>query len=262
MTEKEIWSKIVEEANSILESERLSESYLKKFVIDFDTLSEVIAYKISNDLGNKDSDEIFSINFIFSELKGVFEDEKIINGLVLDLHAVNQRDPAASGYLSTLLFSKGFLALQTHRASNYFLNSKESLMANFLHSQSSKLYGVDIHPAASIGVGVMLDHATGIVIGETSVIEDDVSIFQGVTLGGTGKVTGDRHPKVRKGVLISAGAKILGNVEIGQGAKVAAGSVVLDNVEMNTTVAGVPAVAVGKPSSDAPAITVDHTIEE
>ena len=108
----------------------------------------------------------------------------------------------------------------------------------------------------------MLDHATGIVIGETSVIEDDVSIFQGVTLGGTGKVTGDRHPKVRKGVLISAGAKILGNVEIGQGAKVAAGSVVLDNVEMNTTVAGVPAVAVGKPSSDAPAITVDHTIEE
>ena len=125
MTEKEIWSKIVEEANSILESERLSESYLKKFVIDFETLSEVIAYKISNDLGNKDSDEIFSINFIFSELKGVFEDEKIINGLVLDLHAVKQRDPAASGYLSTLLFSKGFLALQTHRASNYFFNSKE-----------------------------------------------------------------------------------------------------------------------------------------
>ena len=262
MTEKEIWSKIVEEANSILESERLSESYIKKFVLDLEKLSEVISYKISNDLGNKDRDEIFSIDFIFSELKEVFEDEKIINGLVLDLHAVKQRDPAASGYLPTLLFSKGFLALQTHRASNHFLNSKESLMASFLHSQSSKFYGVDIHPAASIGVGVMLDHATGIVIGETSVIEDDVSIFQGVTLGGTGKVTGDRHPKVRQGVLISAGAKILGNVEIGQGAKVAAGSVVLDNVEMNTTVAGVPAVAVGKPSSETPAITVDHTIEE
>jgi serine O-acetyltransferase len=135
-------------------------------------------------------------------------------------------------------------------------------MAYFLQSQASKIYGVDIHPAASIGNGVMLDHATGIVIGETSVVEDDVSIFQGVTLGGTGKITGDRHPKVRKGVLISAGAKIIGNVEIGEGAKIAAGSVVLEDVPMNTTVAGVPAVIVGHPSTDSPAKTVDHSIKD
>ena len=126
MTENEIWSKIVEEANSIIGSERLSGSYIKKFVIDFEKLSEVIAFKISNDLGNKDADKIFSIDFIFSELKVVFEDKKIINGLILDLHAVKQRDPAASGYLPTLLFSKGFLALQTHRASNYFFRIKSS----------------------------------------------------------------------------------------------------------------------------------------
>ena len=107
-----------------------------------------------------------------------------------------------------------------------------------------------------------MDHATGIVIGETSVVEDDVSIFQGVTLGGTGKITGDRHPKVRKGVLISAGAKIIGNVEIGEGAKVAAGSVVLEDVEANTTVAGVPAIAMGRPSTDSPAKTVDHSIKD
>ena len=135
-------------------------------------------------------------------------------------------------------------------------------MAYFLQSQASKIYGVDIHPAASIGNGVMLDHATGIVIGETSVVEDDVSIFQGVTLGGTGKITGDRHPKVRKGVLISAGAKIIGNVEIGEGAKIAAGSVVLEDVPMNTTVAGVPAVIVGHPCTDSPAKTVDHSIND
>ena len=124
------------------------------------------------------------------------------------------------------------------------------------------VYGVDIHPSAKLGQGVMLDHATGIVVGETSVIENDVSIFQGVTLGGTGKETGDRHPKVREGVLISSGAKILGNVEIGKGAKVAAGSVVLSDVMPNTTVAGVPAVSVGKPMSDKPATDVDHTIED
>ena len=262
MTEKEIWLKIVEEAKSLSDDQSLSDSYLDEYVTSFDKLSDSIGFKIASDLGQDVSSKAFSSKFLFSELKKVYENANILDGLVLDLLAVKQRDPASTGYLSTLLFSKGFLALQTHRASHYFFKKGETLLANFLHSQASKIYSVDIHPAATIGVGVMLDHATGIVIGETSVIEDDVSIFQGVTLGGTGKVTGDRHPKVRKGVLISAGAKILGNVEIGQGAKVAAGSVVLDDVEMNTTVAGIPAIAVGKPSSDSPAKTVDHSIKE
>ena len=142
------------------------------------------------------------------------------------------------------------------------LMKEETLLSYFLQSRTSQVYGVDIHPAATIGKGIMLDHATGIVIGETSVIEDDVSIFQGVTLGGTGKEVGDRHPKVRKGVLISSGAKILGNVEIGEGAKIAAGSVVLEDVPEHMTVAGVPAKVVGKTSIKTPGTEIDHTIEE
>ena len=178
-----------------------------------------------------------------------------------DLNAVISRDPATNTILETFLFSKGFSALQAYRASNYHWK-EETLLSYFLQSRTSQVYGVDIHPAATIGKGIMLDHATGIVIGETSVIEDDVSIFQGVTLGGTGKEVGDRHPKVRKGVLISSGAKILGNVEIGEGAKIAAGSVVLEDVPEHMTVAGVPAKVVGKTSIKTPGTEVDHTIEE
>ena len=139
---------------------------------------------------------------------------------------------------------------------------EKDLNAVISRDPATNTIGVDIHPAATIGKGIMLDHATGIVIGETSVIEDDVSIFQGVTLGGTGKEVGDRHPKVRKGVLISSGAKILGNVEIGEGAKIAAGSVVLEDVPEHMTVAGVPAKVVGKTSIKTPGTDVDHTIEE
>ena len=189
MTEKEIWLEIQEEAKSLSRDQSLSDSYLNEYVTDFDKLSDSIGFKIANDLGQNVSSKAFSNKFLFAELKKVYEDSNILDGLVLDLLAVKQRDPASTGYLSTLLFSKGFLALQTHRASHYFLKSGETLLASFLHSQASKIYSVDIHPAARIGVGVMLDHATGIVIGETSVIENDVSIFQGVTLGGTGKIT-------------------------------------------------------------------------
>ena len=186
MTEKEIWLEIQEEAKSLSKDQSLSDSYLDEYVANFDKLSDSIGFKIANDLGQDVSSKAFSNKFLFAELKKVYEDSNILDGLVLDLLAVKQRDPASTGYLSTLLFSKGFLALQTHRASHYFLKSGETLLASFLHSQASKIYSVDIHPAARIGVGVMLDHATGIVIGETSVIENDVSIFQGVTLGGTG----------------------------------------------------------------------------
>mgnify|MGYP003310485279 FL=1 len=203
-----------------------------------------------------------SLDNLNNKFKEVFSDPVFLERAIDDLKAINDRDPATKGFVFTLLFSKGFAALQAHRVANHFMLSKHEVFAFFLQSRSSVVYGVDIHPSAKIGQGVMLDHATGIVVGETSVIENDVSIFQGVTLGGTGKETGDRHPKVREGVLISSGAKILGNVEIGKGAKVAAGSVVLSDVMPNTTVAGVPAVSVGKPMSDKPATDVDHTIED
>ncbi len=258
----EIWSEIKDEANTFIKNDEDASIFLDTYLEPFETLGSALSFKLSKDLACDENQEGFSQNYLFQELDKTFGDEEIIAGAIKDLSAVKKRDPAASGYLMTLLFSKGFLALQAHRAANKFIVSKKTFMALYLQSQSSKNYGVDIHPSASIGNGVMLDHATGIVIGETSVVEDDVSIFQGVTLGGTGKITGDRHPKVRKGVLISAGAKIIGNVEIGEGAKVAAGSVVLEDVEMNTTVAGVPAIAVGKPATDSPAKTVDHSIKD
>ena len=134
-------------------------------------------------------------------------------------------------------------------------------MAHYFQSRTSEVYGVDIHPAAKLGKGIMIDHGTGVVIGETSVVEDNVSIFQGVTLGGTGKEKGDRHPKVREGVLLSASSTVLGNVEIGRNAKIAAGSVVLDNVREGATVAGVPAKEVGQDVGSVPADNIDHLIE-
>lgn len=177
-----------------------------------------------------------------------------------DLNAVTSRDPAATGYLLPLLYFKGFHALQTHRIAHWLWLRERFASALFLQSRSSALYGVDIHPAARIGSGIMIDHATGVVVGETAVIEDDVSLLHSVTLGGTGKEHGDRHPKIRRGVMIGAGSKVLGNIEVGEGACIAAGSVVLSPVPPHTTVAGVPARVVGKPGSEQPALEMEQTL--
>ena len=255
---EEIWVEILEESKNKISLETESETLFEKKIFAYDNLQDSLSAKISDDLASKE----YSKNVLNNKFREVFSDLVYLERAVDDLKAINDRDPATKGFVFTLLFSKGFAALQAHRVANHFMLAKHEVFAFFLQSRSSVVYGVDIHPSAKIGQGVMLDHATGIVVGETSVIENDVSIFQGVTLGGTGKETGDRHPKVREGVLISSGAKILGNVEIGKGAKVAAGSVVLSDVMPNTTVAGVPAVSVGKPMSDKPATDVDHTIED
>lgn len=175
-----------------------------------------------------------------------------------DLQAIVDRDPVAGGYLSPFLFFKGFQALQSYRVSHWFWNHGDRFFAVFLQNRVSEVYAVDIHPAARIGHGILMDHATGIVVGETSVIENNVSILHEVTLGGTGKQSGDRHPKVRQGVLIGAGAKVLGNVEIGEGSKIGAGSVVLDPVPPHCTVAGVPARIVARNGSEQPAINMDQ----
>ena len=163
--------------------------------------------------------------------------------------------------LVPFLYYKGFKALQTHRVAHALWAEGRRQVARFLQSRVSDTYGVDINPGARIGKGVFIDHATGIVIGETAVVEDDVSMLHEVNLGGTGKATGDRHPKVRRGVMIGAGAKILGNIEVGEGSKIAAGSVVLKSVAPHTTVAGVPARPVGTPSSDVPAFDMRQDLE-
>ena len=175
-----------------------------------------------------------------------------------DLQAIVDRDPVAGGYLRPFVFFKGFQALQAYRVAHWHWNHGSRFLAVFLQNRISEIFAVDIHPAARIGSGILMDHATGIVVGETSVIEDNVSILHEVTLGGTGKQSGDRHPKVRQGVLIGAGSKILGNVEIGAGSKIGAGSVVLDPVPPHCTVAGVPARIVARNSAKNPAQEMDQ----
>ncbi|HNZ49036.1 MAG TPA: serine O-acetyltransferase [Candidatus Hydrogenedentes bacterium] len=179
-----------------------------------------------------------------------------------DLLAVHERDPACRKYSQPLLYFKGYLSIQAQRVANHYWHQDRMHLALFLQSRISDIFGVDIHPAASLGKGCFIDHATGVVIGETAVVEENVSMLHGVTLGGTGKERGDRHPKIRKGVLISTGARILGNIEVGEGAKVAACAVVLENVPPHTTVAGIPARPVGATSYAQPSLEMDHKFKE
>ncbi len=180
-----------------------------------------------------------------------------------DIAAVYDRDPACDRQIEPVLYFKGFHAIETHRLAHWLWNNGRRDFALYLQARSSAVFQTDINPAAPMGRGIFFDHATGIVVGRTAVIEDNVSILQGVTLGGTGKETGDRHPKIRHGVLIGAGAKVLGNIEIGEGAKIAAGSVVLHPVAPFTTVAGVPAKVVGKVAGREEAARVmDQTFDD
>ena len=190
------------------------------------------------------------------------DESAIIAAAAADLLAIRTRDPAAESYLTPFLYYKGFHALQWHRIGYWLWHSGRQDLAHFLQSRVSQVFAVDIHPAVPVGSGVFIDHGTGLVVGETAVIGDDVSILHEVTLGGTGKERGDRHPKVRDGVLLCAGAKVLGNVEIGRDAKIGAGSVVLHDVPPRATVAGVPARIVGWSSGSVPALEMDQSLPD
>ncbi len=179
-----------------------------------------------------------------------------------DLVAVYDRDPACSRFIEPVLYFKGFHAIQAHRLAHWLYGKGRRDFAFYLQSKASEVFQVDINPAVPMGKGIFIDHATGVVVGETAVIEDDVSILQNVTLGGTGKETGDRHPKIRRGVLIGAGAKILGNIEVGSCSRVAAGSVVLKPVPAHATVAGVPAKVVGQAGCAEPARSMDQVLRD
>ncbi|MFK7792753.1 MAG: serine O-acetyltransferase [Devosiaceae bacterium] len=194
------------------------------------------------------------------------EDPEVFKNLAADIQAVYDRDPACHRYVEPLLFFKGFHALQAHRFSHHLWNRGRKDLALFIQSRMSEVFQVDIHPATAIGGGIFFDHATGIVIGETAVIYDNVSIMQNVTLGGTGKAEGDRHPKVLCGVLVGSGAKVLGNIELGQGSRVAASSVVLEDVPALATVAGIPAkiVSIAKAMGPdcMPSLSMDHQVPQ
>lgn len=252
---KDLWATIREEINDQLLQEPDLASYLSKRILAHQDLASAISELLAGKLATDDVPQ--------NMLKGVFDealrnDENIIEATTKDLLAIRERDAAVQNYSTAILYFKGFQALQAYRIGHWLWQQDRRGMALLLQSRISEVFAVDIHPAAKIGSGILVDHATGIVIGETSVLEDNISILQSVTLGGTGKDTGDRHPKIKSGVLISAGAAILGNVTIGEGAWVGAGSVVLQDIPPHTTVVGVPGKVVGTPRTEQPALDMDH----
>ena len=234
-------------------------SFLYSVVLNHRCLEDALSFLLASKLGSTTVPEI-SLRDLFDE---AFENDPAIGVAIrADIEAVCSRDPACRGHSIPLLYFKGFHSIQAYRVAHYYWKSDREPLALYLQSRISEVMAVDIHPGARLGKGLLLDHATGVVIGETAVVEDEVSMLHAVTLGGTGKTTGDRHPKIRRGVLIGAGAKILGNVVVGEGAKIAAGSVVLEDVPPHCTVAGVPAKQIGHATPDSvPALTMDHKIE-
>jgi serine O-acetyltransferase len=252
-----IWEQLQDEVRRKAGSEPVLAAYLRAAVLDHERLEDALALHLANKLAAPNL-SVEVIRGFMAEAFGASED--IRDAIRKDLEAVLRRDPAARSVSEPFLHYKGFHALESHRVAHWMWRSGRQALACYLQNRISEVFAVDIHPAARIGRGILMDHATSIVIGETSVVDDDVSMLHEVTLGGTGKTGGDRHPKVRRGVLIGAGAKILGNVVIGEGSKVAAGSVVLADVPPHTTVAGVPAVVVGKPSSEQPSLEMDQGI--
>lgn len=253
-----IWARIRSETEQHAQDEPLLASFLHASILHHGTLECALSFTLASQL---DSPTASSLLLREVMLEAFRDDAGIREAVRADLQAVVDRDSACHELYIPFLYFKGFHALQAQRVAHWLWGRGRNALALFFQNRVSVKFGVDIHPAATMGRGIMLDHATGLVIGETAVVGNNVSILQSVTLGGTGKDEGDRHPKIGDGVLISAGAKILGNINVGEGAKIGAGSVVLEDVPPHTTVVGVPAKSVGRPTSDAPALDMDHSFE-
>ena len=245
-----VWQAVRAEAEEVAAGEPLLARLADEVVLSRGSIFESVGVRLSRKLGRNAIGE--------GDLYAIFmdafsDDESIRRNIVYDIAAIKSRDPACTGFLNPILYYKGFMSISAHRVSHWLWNRGRKSAAHYIQSICIEIFGVDIHPAARFGGGILLDHATSFVAGETSVVEDNVSILHEVTLGGTGKAGGDRHPKVMSGVLIGAGAKLIGNIKIGTGAKIGAGSVVLDDVEPHTTVVGVPARPVASDIEDVPA---------
>lgn len=251
----EVWKILREETQVQVENEPMLASFFHSTILKHPHFEAALSYILANKLANLIMPAIALREIIEEAYRA---DPQIIESAAYDIKAVRMRDPAVELWSTPLLYLKGYQALQSFRITHYLWESGRKALAIYLQNQISVAFDVDIHPAAKIGRGIMFDHATGIVVGETSVIENDVSILQGVTLGGTGKECGDRHPKIREGVMIGAGAKVLGNIEIGAYAKIGANSVVLKPVAPYTTVAGVPAREIGKNPQEKPAFEMNQ----
>ena len=251
------WAEIRADAERIAEREPLMKLVLRETVLDCRSAEEMLAGVLARRMSRRPAEEAALKDLLGQVLA---DDASLLRAAGEDLHAVKARDPACSTLLHAVVNLKGFHALQAHRVAHRLWEQAREEVAHWLSNTVAASLGVDIHPAAHIGLRVMLDHGTGIVVGETAVVEDDVSILQGVTLGGTGKVHGDRHPKVRRGVMLGAGAKVLGNIEVGTMSKIAAGSVVLAAVPAHCTVAGVPAKVVRRHQTTFPATEMNQAI--
>ena len=254
-----VWTRIRAEAEELSQREPALAGFVLATILHHERLEAAVAHRIAERLDHADVSGAL-IRQAFED--ALSNDPEIGSAFRADIAAVTDRDPACTRFLEPVLYFKGFQALQTHRLAHWLWKNGRKDFALYLQSRASSVFQVDIHPAAPFGRGIFLDHGTGLVVGGTAVVEDNVSILQGVTLGGTGKERGDRHPKVRHGVLIGAGAKILGNIEVGCCSRVAAGSVVLAPVPAHSTVAGVPARVIGAAPAAEPARSMDQLITQ
>lgn len=257
--EIELWPLLCQEAGRAATREEILAGLIERTVLRHNSFASALGRLLAHKLADAALPAPRLADLVGSALA---EEPAIVAAAAADLRAIHARDPAAESYLTPFLYYKGFHALEWHRIGHWLWRVGRHDLAHFLQSRASEFFAVDIHPAVPVGTGVFIDHATGLVVGETAVIGNDVSILHEVTLGGTGKERGDRHPKVRDGVLLCAGAKVLGNVEIGREAKVGAGSVVLANVPPRATVAGVPARIVAWSQGAVPALEMDQSLPD
>ena len=254
-----VWSAVRREAEVVVGNEPLMSTFIYSSVLNQSSLENAVIHRISERLHNRE----LSGDIIRQSFNSMLEDwPEWAEILRTDIAAVYDRDPACNRLIDPILYFKGFHAIQTHRLANWNLKHGNKDTALYLQSRSSQVFQTDINPAAKLGRGIFFDHATGLVIGETAVLGDNVSVMQGVTLGGTGKEGGDRHPKIGDGVLVGSGAMVLGNISIGHCSRLAAGSLVLKDVPENVTVAGIPGKVVGVAGCPEPARSMNQIIAE
>jgi serine O-acetyltransferase len=252
-----VWDKIQDEARKAVTDEPLVGGFVHACILHHPSIEKALSYRIAAKLASNE----MSMMVVREVVEQAYEaDPSLIAAARADLVAIYERDPACHRLLQPILYFKGYQAVQAYRVGHYLWQQGQHDLAYFIQMRVSEIFGVDIHPAARIGRGIMIDHAHSIVIGETAVVGDNVSMLHSVTLGGTGKEEEDRHPKIGDGVLIGAGAKVLGNITVGHCSRIAAGSVVLEAVPPCKTVAGIPARIVGEAGCDQPAVSMNHML--
>ncbi|EAP80531.1 serine O-acetyltransferase [Sulfitobacter sp. NAS-14.1] len=252
-----VWDQIHTEAQNAVRDEPLIGGFVHATILHHKSIEKALSYRIAAKLASNE----MSMMVVHEMVEEAFaSDPDLIKAARADLVAIYERDPACHRLLQPILYFKGYQAVQAYRVGHHLWKQGKRDLAYFVQMRVSEIFGVDIHPAATIGKGIMIDHAHSVVIGETAVVGDNVSMLHSVTLGGTGKEEQDRHPKIGNGVLIGAGAKVLGNISIGHCSRIAAGSVVLESVPPCKTVAGIPARVVGEAGCDQPSVLMDHML--